>query len=224
MASALAPAAQEPLDAAGMKLAEASKTAAAASSALLHQAPTSLGGAVVRTPIGRNAASAPGHRSAAPAAPHLRTAAGEGLRLDPEKRVNPAGSNRQAIARRLLHDAAVRQGVDPKLVLAVSYWESGWDQSRVSETGAVGLMQVEPYVADSAGPSLLGRTVDVSDPYDNADVGVAILKEDLQSYSDPVMALAAYYEGPTALQQNGLTADAQQYANGVLALAAQMRS
>ena len=36
------------------------------------------------------------------------------------------------------------------------------------------------------------------------------------------MALAAYYEGPTALQQKGLTADAQQYAVGILSLAPQM--
>ena len=118
----------------------------------------------------------------------------------------------------ILAQAAARHGLDPKLVLAVPYWESGWDQTKVSETGAVGLMQVEPMSADSAGPNLLGRTVDINNPYDNADVGAAILREDLDKFSDPVMALAAYYEGPTALQQNGLTPDAQQYADGVLSL------
>src|SRR5947207_4457384 len=45
-------------------------------------------------------------------------------------------------AHRLLREAALRHQLDPKLVLAVSHWESGLDQPRVSETGAVRLMQV----------------------------------------------------------------------------------
>lgn len=207
IAGPIAPVAKEPLKAAEDTLAQASSGVASA----IVQPPT------VGHDRARHAdASSPSRTTTPPAK-------GEELQNDPEKRLNPAGSNTRALARRLLHDAAVRHGIDPKLVLAVSYWESGWDQSRVSETGAVGLMQVEPYMADSAGPSLLGRSVDLTDPYDNADLGVAILKDDLRSYADPVLALAAYYEGPTALQQNGLTPDAQQYANGVLSLAAQMR-
>jgi soluble lytic murein transglycosylase-like protein len=121
-----------------------------------------------------------------------------------------------------LRGAAARHGLDPNLVLAVSYWESGWDQSMVSAAGAVGVMQVEPDTAHYAGPTLLGRNVDLNDLYDNADIGAAILREDLDNFKDPVMALAAYYEGPTTLEQNGLTADAQQYADGVLSLAPRM--
>ena len=222
MASAIAPVAQEPLADARMKLAQASQTAAAASANLLQQAPATIGGAIVHASISPGAGSARAHRSSSSSSGVMPRTRSDDLQFDPEKRLNPSGSNRRALARRILHDAAVRHGLDPKLVLAVSYWESGWDQSRVSANDAVGLMQVEPYMADAAGPTLLGRTVDLSDPYDNADLGAAILKDDLNNYGDPVMALAAYYEGPTALRQNGLTADAQQYAQGVLALAAQM--
>ena len=75
--------------------------------------------------------------------------------------------------------------------LAPSYWENGWDQSRVSETDAVGLMQVEPASAKDAGPALLGRNVDLGDPYDNADVGVAIFRQDLDVFGTPSKALAA---------------------------------
>jgi len=124
--------------------------------------------------------------------------------------------------RRILREAALRHQLDPTLVLALSYWESGWDQSRVSQTGAVGLMQVEPATAHEAGPALLGRTVDITDPYDNADVGAAVLKEDLDTFHDPAMALAAYYQGPTSLQQNGMLADTQQYVQGILSLAARL--
>ena len=125
---------------------------------------------------------------------------------------------------RILREAALRHKLDPKLVLAVSYWESGWDQSRVSETGAVGLMQVQPATAQEAGPALLGRPVDIADPYDNADVGTAILKQDVDAFHDPAMALAAYYQGPTSLRANGMFSDTQQYVQGILDLAARMKS
>jgi soluble lytic murein transglycosylase-like protein len=123
---------------------------------------------------------------------------------------------------KILKEAAARYRVDPKLVLALSYWESGWDQSKVSVTGAVGLMQVEPATAADAGPALLGRSVDPEDPYDNADVGVAVFREDLDSFGSPALALAAYYQGPTSLRDNGMLPDTQTYVAGILALAARL--
>lgn len=124
--------------------------------------------------------------------------------------------------RKILTEAATRHQVDPKLVLALSYWESGWDQSRISETGAVGIMQVEPGTAQEAGPALLGRNVDLDDPYDNADVGVAVFREDLDNFKTPAMALAAYYQGASSLRQYGMLPDTQQYVDGILALAARI--
>ena len=124
--------------------------------------------------------------------------------------------------RRILREAAIRHQLDPKLVLALSYWESGWDQSLVSQTGAVGLMQVEPATAQEAGPALLGRAVDINDPYDNADIGAAILRENLDAFKDPAMALAAYYQGPTSLRANEMFPDTQQYVQGILDLATRM--
>jgi soluble lytic murein transglycosylase-like protein len=132
------------------------------------------------------------------------------------------GSNARLSPLRILRDAALRHQLDPKLVLAVSYWESGWDQSRVSETGAVGLMQVQPATAQEAGPALLSRSVDITDPYDNADVGAAVLKQNIAAFGDVPMALAAYYQGPTSLRANGMFADTRQYVQGILNLAARM--
>ena len=138
----------------------------------------------------------------------------------PEPSVRSRGPHLNA--QRLLREAALRHQLDPRLVLAVSYWESGWDQSRVSETGAVGLMQVEPATAQEAGPALLGRAVDIRDAYDNADVGTAVLKEDLTAFHDLTMALAAYYQGPTSLRANGMFPETQQYVQGILDLATRM--
>jgi len=134
----------------------------------------------------------------------------------------PGPPYRRAFIRRVLIEAAQRYHLDPKLVLALSYWESGWDQTRLSASGAVGLMQVLPATAAEAGPGLLGRPIDLDDPYDNADVGAAILREDLDNFKDPTMALAAYYQGPTSLRENGMFPDTQQYVQGILDLAGRM--
>ena len=169
-------------------------------------------GAIVRGPS----------ESPAPApTPNGQVAAADAKAPDqPEPSVRGPGPHLNA--QRLLREAALRHQLDPRLVLAVSYWESGWDQSRVSETGAVGLMQVEPATAQEAGPALLGRAVDIRDAYDNADVGTAVLKEDLAAFHDLTMALAAYYQGPTSLRANGMFPETQQYVQGILDLAARM--
>src|SRR6202171_4212601 len=78
-----------------------------------------------------------------------------------------------AQARSILIQAARHHNLNPNFVLAVSYWESGWNQAARSYTGAVGLMQVEPYTAAWAGPALLHRGVNLNNPVDNAELGSA---------------------------------------------------
>jgi soluble lytic murein transglycosylase-like protein len=182
------------------------------SKAVLAQAQQHLVGAIVHVPSG---AATP------PAAVQPAPAGKPAPKEYPEETRVPAGAARPN-PQRILREAALRHQLDPKLVLAVSYWESGWDQSRVSQTGAVGLMQVEPATAQEAGPALLGRAVDITDPYDNADVGAAVLKQDLDAFRNPAMALAAYYQGPTSLRANGMFSDTQQYVQGILDLAARI--
>jgi soluble lytic murein transglycosylase-like protein len=128
---------------------------------------------------------------------------------------------RQADVKQLLVAAAQRQGVNPYVVMAVAWWESGWDQSQVSPTGAVGIMQIEPATAASAGPRLLNRTADIHDPADNIELGVAVLKEDLDNFhNDLTKALIAYYEGPAAVTDwNAQDAGAKRYVWGVYRLA-----
>jgi soluble lytic murein transglycosylase-like protein len=89
-------------------------------------------------------------------------------------------------------------------------------------TGAVGLMQVEPPTAAEAGPALLGRPVNVADPVDNADVGTAVLRQNLDQFGSPELALAAYYQGPNSLRDYGMLPDTETYVSGILALAARL--
>ena len=61
-------------------------------------------------------------------------------------------------------------------------------------------------------------------PYDSADGGVAVFRQDLENFKTPAKALAAYYQGPTSLRTNGPLPDTQQYVQGILDLAARMTS
>ncbi len=132
----------------------------------------------------------------------------------------PAAADR-ATVKLLLAQSARRHGLNPYLVMGVAWWESGWDQSRVSATGAIGIMQVEPATAATAGPLLLHRNADVHLPADNIELGAAVLRQDLDHFHDDVArALIAYYAGPAAVTDwNHEDADAQRYVLGVYRLA-----
>lgn len=121
-------------------------------------------------------------------------------------------------ARAILTAAAQRHGLNPAFVLAVADWESGFNQAVVSKDGAIGLMQVLPVTADWAGPSLLGRKVNLHDPSDNADVGAALLRSYLDQFNDPKLALAAYYQGARATATDGIYHSSENYVNGIWAL------
>jgi LysM repeat protein len=132
--------------------------------------------------------------------------------------VKPAGV-RGAAARAIIIRQARRHDLNPNFALALSYWESGWNQDAVSSTGAIGLMQIEPYTGVWAGPKLLGRTVNLSNPNDNAEVGVALLRHYLDVFNgDPKLALAAYYQGETATHRHGVYKSSESYVNGIWAL------
>jgi N-acetylmuramoyl-L-alanine amidase len=124
-----------------------------------------------------------------------------------------------AAARAIITAAALRHGLNPNFALALSYWESGWNQDAVSSTGAVGLMQIEPYTGRYAGPELLHRGVNLADAADNAELGVALLRKYLDVFNgDPKLALAAYYQGETATRKHGIYPTSQSYVNGIWAL------
>jgi soluble lytic murein transglycosylase-like protein len=129
-----------------------------------------------------------------------------------------------AQARAILIRAAHNHGLNPNFVLAVSYWESGWNQAARSYTGAVGLMQVEPYTAVWAGPSLLGRRVNLNNPVDNAELGAALLRSYLDRLRDPKLALAAYYQGLSGVLRHGIYPSSRTYVDGIWRLRNQFQA
>jgi peptidoglycan hydrolase-like protein with peptidoglycan-binding domain len=113
-------------------------------------------------------------------------------------------------------------GIDPRLVRAVAWFESGFNNSLVSAAGARGVMQVTPATWDYVETVLLGRRI----PHTmsgNVHVGVAFLNQLLREFRGNVrLALAAYFQGPHSVRTRGLFRETQQYVAGVLALSTRL--
>ena len=94
----------------------------------------------------------------------------------------------------LIVGSAQRYGVSAALVKAVCLAESAMNPKAVSHAGAQGLMQLMPGTAGD---------LDVSDPFDPAqsiDGGARYLAQQLRSFGDVRLALAAYNAGPAAVR------------------------
>lgn len=119
----------------------------------------------------------------------------------------------------LLTSVAEETGVDPRLVRAVAWMESGWQQNVVSPTGAVGLMQIEPYTGDWISRYLAGRDLDLQVARDNVVAGCILLRHLLTIHGgDVAAALAAYYQGDSSIARHGLFADTRRYQGAIEAL------
>ena len=113
----------------------------------------------------------------------------------------------------MIHEAAAKYAVDPKLVSAVAEVESGGNQNAVSSAGAIGVMQLMPDTAAELGVN----------PYDmksNVEGGAKYLREMLDTFDGDVKkAVAAYNAGPNAVKAYGGIppyAQTQNYVTNVL--------
>ena len=121
-------------------------------------------------------------------------------------------------ARALITTYSRYYGLDPTLPLAVAWQESGFNQSEISKTGAVGVMQIEPATGRTIS-ALFGRPVDIYNIQDNIQAGTYWLSHLLAYYgNDRFLAVAAYYEGTRNIARRGLFRDTRQYVADVLAL------
>jgi soluble lytic murein transglycosylase-like protein len=100
----------------------------------------------------------------------------------------------------LIRDAALRHGLPPTLVRAVTRVESDFDPREVSAKGARGLMQVMPATGER-----FGVTPDrLFEPAPNIAAGTAYLAWLLDRYrGDLDLALAAYNAGEGAVDRYG---------------------
>ncbi len=160
----------------------------------------------------------------APASTPANTFAG---RTYPQAVVDAATANRDALRGRrvpsrtamrgIIATTAQRNGVDPRLALAVAHLESGWDMRQVSVANAIGAMQVIPSTVEWAS-TLAGRRLDPLDAQDNALAGVLLLRALGRSAASLDEVIAGYYQGLGSVQANGMYADTRQYVSTVKAL------
>jgi N-acetylmuramoyl-L-alanine amidase len=122
----------------------------------------------------------------------------------------PSPEQMQAIVR----DTAVQMGVDPSLAQAFSWQESGFNQQAVSPANAIGAMQVIPSSGQWAS-ELVGRELNLLDPYDNATAGVAIISALLRSTGSLDDAIASYYQGQGSVEAHGMFEDTKNYVTSV---------
>lgn len=119
----------------------------------------------------------------------------------------------------MLSDQANVYGLDPALVQALAWQESGWQQSVVSASGAIGIMQVLPETGAWVSSQIVGRPLDVSgSAADNIVAGVAYLRWLNDRFITTDMTLAAYYQGPGSIKREGIYADTMRYVQNVLAI------
>lgn len=124
----------------------------------------------------------------------------------------------QADVGAILTSQAQAAGLDPALVKALAWQESGW-QMVIASDGGIGVMQLMPDTVTWISNYLLGYAVNPYDPTDNIHAGVALLKYCLTIFGDTQEALAAYHQGITSVQTSGISADtAGHYIPNILAL------
>ena len=112
----------------------------------------------------------------------------------------------------LLTYVADEVDVSATLVRSVAWAESGWRQDMVSPTGAVGVMQLEPYSGEWVSRHVASRRLDIWVAQDNVLAGSLLLRHLLELHSgDQSAALAGYYQGTASVARNGLYDDTQQY-------------
>lgn len=106
----------------------------------------------------------------------------------------------------MIDQLATAEGVDPGLVKAIAWTESGWQQGIVSSAGAVGFMQLTPVTITWLEQDVFGHELneDLS-AYDNVKMGARFLRILIAATGDEDRALAAYYQG------YGVTASGKMY-------------
>jgi LysM repeat protein len=124
--------------------------------------------------------------------------------------------------RAILDAWSSRLGVDPHLVRAVAWMESGYQTRLVSSSGAVGVMQTLPTTREYVETVLLGKRVPHTVDGD-VEVGVTYLKHLLTAFGgDERLALAGWYQGERAVRKYGVYEVTTPFVDDVLALARRM--
>ncbi|RUV97054.1 MULTISPECIES: lytic transglycosylase domain-containing protein [unclassified Mesorhizobium] len=99
--------------------------------------------------------------------------------------------------KKLVVDAARRHKVDEVFATAIAWAESGFDQTRNSDKGARGPMQLMPATAEQF------QVADICDPEQNIEGGMKYLRVLLDEFQNPLLVAAAYNSGEQRIYEYG---------------------
>ena len=120
--------------------------------------------------------------------------------------------------RTMLNAWARVYGVDPGLVRALAWMESGFQPGLVSKAGARGVLQVLPGTRAYVQTVLLGHKVP-NTTSGNIRIGVVFLRQLLREFhGSESRALAAWYQGPASVRRHGPLKVTRRFVANVLAL------
>jgi peptidoglycan hydrolase-like protein with peptidoglycan-binding domain len=127
-----------------------------------------------------------------------------------------------SVVRGRLDAWSAKLGVDPHLVRALAWMESGFQTRIVSNAGARGVLQTLPttrvYVETVLAGHPLPHTVD-----GDIEVGILYLRHLLQVFhGDESLALAGWYQGERAVREHGVYNVSKPFVANVLALRTRM--
>ena len=116
---------------------------------------------------------------------------------------------------------ALEYAVAPDLLKALAWMESGWQQTVVSSSGAIGIGQLLPSTAAWVASFLIRTPLDPFVADDNIRMSARFLAHLLAlTGGDVNLAVAGYYQGLTSIRRDGMKATTAAYVNVVLALRA----
>lgn len=95
----------------------------------------------------------------------------------------------------LIVEAAEANKIDPNLLLAQAFQESGFKHIPNKSTDAFGVMQIRP------GTAALNDLGDITDLRTNIFGGAKLMRQYLDRYKSPEAALLAYHQGPGVAQK-----------------------
>ena len=114
--------------------------------------------------------------------------------------------------RQAARHAARKHGLDPDMFVRMIQQESSFNPNAVSPKGAGGLGQLMPETAKELG-------VDPSNPLQNLDGSARYLRQQMDRFGSPSLALAAYNAGPARVAKAGgipNIAETQNYVRAIL--------
>ena len=151
----------------------------------------------------------PGQRLKIPGAPEPTSTPAEPVRHPPQDPELEA----------MFNELSAEEALNPGLVKAVAWLESGWQQDVVSPAGAVGFMQLTPVTAGWLEESVFGQQLneDVS-VYDNISMGARYLRILIDATRDENLAIAAYYQGYGATSSGKMYEETKRYVELVRAV------